>query len=90
MKPSRYHPVIFTIWGEAINTVVYLHQRSPKEGLKRDDRDGDQAQYEMPYEMLPAKRERIKPLSTTYVDLDATPADSLPMYNADAKSRPKP
>jgi len=55
-KPSRYHPVVFTIWGEAINMVVYLHQRSPKEGLKRDDRDDDRAQYEMPYEMLPAKR----------------------------------
>jgi hypothetical protein len=28
-------------WGEAVNTVVYLHQGTPNEGLtKRDDRDG--------------------------------------------------
>jgi hypothetical protein len=39
-------------WGEAVNTAVYLHQRSPNEGLKRSDRDGYQAPYEMPYEML--------------------------------------
>jgi hypothetical protein len=43
-------PVQF--WGEAINTAVYLHQRSPNEGLKRNDRDGYQAPYETPYEML--------------------------------------
>jgi len=43
-------PVQF--WGEAINTAVYLHQRSPNEGLKRYDRDGYQAPYETPYEML--------------------------------------
>jgi len=43
-------PVQF--WGEAINTAVYLHQRSPNEGLKRTDRDGYQAPYETPYEML--------------------------------------
>jgi len=44
-------PVQF--WGEAVNTAVYLHQRSPIEGLKRkNDRDGYQAPYETPYEML--------------------------------------
>jgi hypothetical protein len=44
-------PVQF--WGEAVNTAVYLHQRSPNEGLKRkNDRDGYQALYETPYEML--------------------------------------
>jgi hypothetical protein len=44
-------PVQF--WGEAVNTAVYLHQRSPNEGLKRkNDRDGYQAPYETPYEML--------------------------------------
>jgi hypothetical protein len=33
-------------WGEAVNNAVYLHQRSPNEGLtKRDDRDGYKAQY---------------------------------------------
>ena len=42
-------------WGEAVNTAVYLHQRSPNKGLtKRDDRDGYQAPYETPYEMLQA------------------------------------
>jgi hypothetical protein len=41
------------LWGEAVNTAVYLHQRSPNEGLKRkNDRDGYQAPYETPYEML--------------------------------------
>jgi len=40
-------------WGEAVNTAVYLHQRSPNEGLKRiNDRDGYQAPYKTPYEML--------------------------------------
>jgi hypothetical protein len=39
-------------WGEAVNTAVYLHQRSPNEGLKRNDRDGYQAPYETPYKML--------------------------------------
>jgi hypothetical protein len=39
-------------WGEAVNTAVYLHQRSPNEGLKRNnDHDGYQAPYETPYEM---------------------------------------
>jgi len=42
-------------WGESVNTAVNLHQRSPNEGLsKRDDRDGYNAPYEMPYEMLHA------------------------------------
>jgi hypothetical protein len=42
-------------WGEAVNTAVYLHQRTPNEGLtKRDDRDGYQAPYPTPYEMLQA------------------------------------
>jgi hypothetical protein len=35
-------------WGKAVNTAVYLHQRSPNEGLKRSDRDCYQAQYETP------------------------------------------
>jgi len=40
-------------WGEAVNTAVYLHQRSLNEGLKRRNvRDGYQAPYETPYEML--------------------------------------
>jgi len=39
-------------WGEAVNTAVYLHQRSPNEGFRRNDRNGYQAPYENPYEML--------------------------------------
>jgi hypothetical protein len=39
-------------WGEAVNTTVCLLQRSPNEGLKRSDRNGYQAPYETPYEML--------------------------------------
>jgi hypothetical protein len=36
-----------------VNTTVYLHQRSPNEGLvRKNDRDGYQAPYESPYEML--------------------------------------
>jgi hypothetical protein len=44
-------PVQF--WGEAVNTAVYLHQRSPNEGLKRNhNRDGYQAPYKTPYKMM--------------------------------------
>jgi hypothetical protein len=43
------------IWEEAVNTAVYLHQRTPNEGLKkRDIRNGYQAPYLTPYEMLQA------------------------------------
>jgi hypothetical protein len=46
-------PLVF--WGEAVNTAVYLHQRTPNKGVtKRDDRDGYQAPYPTPYEMLQA------------------------------------
>jgi len=38
--------------GEAVITAVYLHQRSPIEGLERSVRDAYQALYETPYEML--------------------------------------
>jgi hypothetical protein len=48
-------PLVF--WGEAVNTAVYLHQQTPNEGLtKRDDREGYQASYPTPYEMLQAFR----------------------------------
>jgi len=53
------------VWGEAINTAVYLHHRMPNEGLtKRDDSDGYKAPYETPYEMLQSygKHESEKPL----------------------------
>jgi len=44
-------PVQF--WGEAVNTAVNLHQRSPNEGLKvKNVRDGYQAPYETPYKIL--------------------------------------
>jgi len=39
-------------WGEAVNTTVYLHQRSPNKGLKRNDLDGYKAPYETLYKML--------------------------------------
>jgi len=39
-------------WGEAVNTAVNLHKRSQNEGLKRDNRDGHKAPYEIPYAML--------------------------------------
>ena len=42
-------------WGEAVNTAVYPHQRTPNEGLmKIDVRDGSQVLYPTPYEMLQA------------------------------------
>ena len=44
-------PLVF--WAEAVNTAVHLHQGTPNEGLtKRDNRDGYQAPYPTPYEML--------------------------------------
>jgi len=39
-------------WGEAVNISVYVDQRSPNDGLQRNDCDGYQALYETPYEML--------------------------------------
>jgi len=40
-------------WGEAVNTAVHLHQRSPNDGLRRrNDRDDYQAPYKTPYEIL--------------------------------------
>jgi hypothetical protein len=46
-------PLVF--WGEAVNTAVYLHQRTPNIGLtKRDDRGRYQAPYSTPYVMLQA------------------------------------
>jgi len=51
MMIDSHVPVQF--WGEAVNTAVYLHQRSLNEGLKRkNDRDGYQAPYETLYKML--------------------------------------
>jgi len=38
--------------GEAVNTAVYLHQRTLNEGLKRNDCDGYQAPYKTPYKRL--------------------------------------
>ena len=40
-------PIVF--WGGAVNTAAYLHQRTPNEGLRREQR-----QYLTPYEMLHA------------------------------------
>ena len=46
-------PVEF--WGEAVNTANYLHRLTPNNGLiKRDDRDGYEAPYNTPHEMLHA------------------------------------
>jgi hypothetical protein len=43
------------LWGETVNAAVYLHQRTPNEGLtNRDDRIGYHAPYPTPYEMLQA------------------------------------
>jgi hypothetical protein len=50
MMIDSQDPIQF--WGEAVNTAVYLHQRSRNEGLKRNDRNGYHAPYEMPYELL--------------------------------------
>jgi len=52
MIDSQAPPVF---WGEVVNTTVYLHQRTPNERLtKRGDRDGYQAPYSTPYEILQA------------------------------------
>ena len=51
-------PVQF--WGQAVNTAVYLHQRSPNQGLtKKNDCDGYQAPYESPYKILHAFGKRM-------------------------------
>jgi len=39
-------------WEEVVNTAFYFHQRSPNEGLKRNDPDCYQAQYETPFKLL--------------------------------------
>jgi len=45
----------FVFWGEAVNTAVYLHQRTPNEGLtKTDDHAGYQAPYPTPQELFQA------------------------------------
>ena len=52
-------PVEF--WGEAIFTAVYLHKRSPNNGIiKRDDHDDYKAPYNTPYEMLHAYGKRLR------------------------------
>jgi hypothetical protein len=46
-------------WGEANNSAVYLHQRSPNEGpTHRGHRDRYQAPYSTPYKMLQAVAKR--------------------------------
>jgi len=53
MTIDPHAPIQF--WGEAFNTAVCLHHRSPNEGLKkRDDRNGYKAPYETSYETLHA------------------------------------
>jgi len=47
--------VPLALWGEAVNTAVYLRQQTPHEGLtKRDDCHCYQPSYPTPYEMLHA------------------------------------
>jgi hypothetical protein len=79
--------VAVQFWGEAVDTTVHLHQRSPNEGLKRNnDLDGYQAPYATPYDsccmdlenvcMMPmAKKYRITLLSTIQPDADVMLAD---------------
>jgi len=51
MMINSLAPIQF--WGDTVNTAVYLHQRSPNEGLKREnDCDGYQALYKTSYGML--------------------------------------
>jgi len=54
------------LWGEAVNTAVYLHQHMPTEGLtRRDDCYGFKAPYNTSYDMLHfyRKPEFDKPLN---------------------------
>jgi hypothetical protein len=86
MMIDSHAPLVF--WGEAVNTAVYLHQRTPNEGLTRkDDRAGNQEPYSTPYEMLQAfgKPSDDKngneisfkaTLSTTFRESTAMPVDS--------------
>jgi hypothetical protein len=38
-----YSQAPIQFWGEAVNTAVYRHQRSPNEGIEPSDRNGYQA-----------------------------------------------
>jgi len=41
------------IWGDAVKTAVYLHERPLNKGLKRqNDHDGNQEPYKTPFKML--------------------------------------
>jgi hypothetical protein len=43
------------MWGEAVNTAMYLHQQFSNSGLiEPDTQDGCKELYETPYEMLHA------------------------------------
>ena len=80
-------PLVF--WGEAVNTAVYLGQQTPNEGLtKRDDRDGNQAPYPTPNEMLHAFGKPSHDNDGTKISYKA-PLHQLLRFGCDA-SRPIP
>ena len=65
-------PVQF--WGEAVKTAVYLHQRSLNEGMKkRNDRDGYQPPYEMPYKMLHGFAKPTRNADSNMISYQASP-----------------
>jgi len=92
-------PLVF--WGEAVNTTVYLYQRTPNEGLtRRDDRDGYQDHIQLhtrccmhlasPLTTMTAIKSRTKLLSTTFNDSAAMPVDLSPSRNTMENSAQDP
>jgi hypothetical protein len=72
-------------WGETVNTAVYLHQRSPNEGLKRNDSDGYQAPNETPYEMLHGFAKLTHDMTSNTISYQAPQASSNQYFNTVVK-----
>jgi len=82
---------LIQVWGEAVNTAVELHQRSPNEdkamtvmAIKHHTKHHTRCCMDLANRrtMLTATKYVINPHSTIYVDLDAMPVDSFPKINA--------
>jgi len=84
-------PLVF--WGEAVNTAVYLHQRTPNEGLTKEMTATATKHHiqlhtrccmhlASPLTKMTAIKSHTKLLSTTFDDSAAMPVDLSPSRNA--------
>jgi hypothetical protein len=89
------------LWGDAANTAVHLHQRTPNDGLtKSDDRDGYQHHIQHHtrcckdlaslLKTMMEMKSRTQLLSTTFGDSAATPVELSPSRNAMENSAQNP